>query len=492
MAKAINHLASFGASVISDDIFYDDEPYFNEGLITQAVDNVAAKGVFYTTAVGNVGHQAYTAPWRSTTGTIGAAFGGPITGTFFDFGGGNILQNFSVAPGGEVVLDLQWDAAFLEGGSSQPNFHVPQNIDAYVVTRDGTVIFATYANNNQNTNEAWQDVIFDNPPNSPLTSFALAIRLASGPAPTMIQWINQNGNDPFAAGEGAPTAFGHVLSNGAVAVGAVPYNSPRTPESVSTLGGNIPILFDVNGNRFSTPDLRQKPDIVAPDNVDVSFDIGMSAFDTDGDNWPNFTGTSAAAPQVGAAGALILQQAPGAKPAQITQHFKATALVIGVSPFDPTSGAGLLQLTPVSTGGGGPGGGGNPPDDQFDPNDTSERATNFGALNSSETFGPLSINLHNVNGHLIYAQDWWRWTAGHAGTFTATLSNIQAGFGDLHERIFRLLPDNSLQLLGSSTLTGGVATQSVSVQANAGDLLFVWVYGYNFAVGTYNLTVNLQ
>jgi hypothetical protein len=34
--------------------------------------------------------------------------------------------------------------------------------------------------------------------------------------------------------------------------------------------------------------------------------------------------------------------------------------------------------------------------------------------------------------------------------------------------------------------------QSVSVQANAGDQLFVWVYGYNFAVGTYNLTVSLQ
>jgi hypothetical protein len=493
MVNAINRLAGVGSRVISDDIAFADEPFFNDGLLSQAVNKVVSQGVFYTTAAGNDGHQAYAAPWRSTTGSIGAGSGQPVSGTFFDFGGGNILQNITVATGGLLRIDLQWDAAFLEGGSSQPNYQVPNTIEAYIVTRDGRFIFPTlFGNsNNQMTNEAMQFVVFVNPFIN-LTSFALAIRLARGPAPTMIRWVNFGGDDPMAAGEGAPTIFGHTEAAGAVTVGAVAYNFPRVPESYSAFGGNLPILFDANGNRLATPDIRQKPDIMAADNVDVSFDIGGGATDTDGDNWPNFQGTSAAASQVAAGGALILQQVPGAKPAQITQHFKATALVIGTPGFDPNSGSGVLQLTSVSTGGGGPGGSGNPPSDVFEPNDTSDVATSFGLLSGAQAYGPLTINLHNVGGNLVFDQDWYRWTAARTGTFTATLGNIQAGFGDLHERVFRLLPDNSLQLLGSSTLTGTVATQSVTVQANAGDMLFVWVFGFNFALGTYNLNVNLQ
>jgi len=519
MATAITSLAAGGSTSIADDVGFDDEPYFNDGLIAQAVDQVAAKGVFYDTAAGNTANQAFSAPWKSVTGM---ALGQPAT--FFDFGGPNIYQDFTVPTGGTVDIDLQWDDAFLEGGSSLPNFTVPTNLYAYVTTPTGTLV-QSFTSNSQNTGESMQDVYFTN--TSTTTNFALVIQLASGPAPGVIRWINQSeSNDPMATGEGAPTTYGHVVATGAVASGAVDYVNPTTPESFSALGGKIPILFNVNGKRLATPDIRDKPDLVAADDVDVSLDIGGGAADTDGDGWPNFSGTSATAGQVAAAAALIRQENPTATGAQIVQHFKSTTKVIGTPGFDTTSGAGLLQVTPfpptspppappppasppppppgtVGGTGGSPGGAptappiiSGPADDQFEPNDTSDTATNFGELIGTQTQTSLTLNGHLVSGHPVYDQDWYRWTMGAPGTFTATLSNIQASGGVFQERIFALMPDNSLQLLGTSPLTAAT-TQTVSATVSAGQSIFLWVYGVSFTpgsepVGYYNFSVSLQ
>jgi hypothetical protein len=133
-----------------------------------------------------------------------------------------------------------------------------------------------------------------------------------------------------------------------------------------------------------------------------------------------------------------------------------------------------------------------PPNDAFEPNDTSETATQFGVLVGAESFAPLSINIHTVNGHPVFDQDWYTWTAGITGTFTSTLSNIQANGGDINERLFVQLPNGSLELLNSSTLLGGVPTQTASINVQAGQHIYVWVYGYDFALGTYDLSVNLS
>ncbi len=76
-----------------------------------------------------------------------------------------------------------------------------------------------------------------------------------------------------------------------------------------------------------------------------------------------------------------------------------------------------------------------------------------------------------------------------AGVFNVTLSNITAN-GDIHVRVFRLNPNTTLTELGNSTLTG-VTSQSVSVGVSAGQAIFVWVYGFNFAEGFYDMTVSL-
>src|SRR6202041_4063081 len=87
-------------------------------------------------------------------------------------------------------------------------------------------------------------------------------------------------------------------------------------------GGGDPILFDASGPRRSPPVIRQKPQIVGPDAVNDTF-LGYSVTlhstipgcDNDA-SLPTFFGTSAGAPHVAGAAALVMQANPAVSAAQ--------------------------------------------------------------------------------------------------------------------------------------------------------------------------------
>ena len=54
-ASNINALVAQGVKVIADDIFYIDEPFFQDGVVSQAVDAAKAAGVTYLASAGNRG-----------------------------------------------------------------------------------------------------------------------------------------------------------------------------------------------------------------------------------------------------------------------------------------------------------------------------------------------------------------------------------------------------------------------------------------------------
>jgi hypothetical protein len=76
-ATGIGALATAGAKVIADDVGYFDEPFFQDGIIAQAVDAAEAQGVAYFSAAGNDGSQSYenTTPVFSTLSSSGSNAG---------------------------------------------------------------------------------------------------------------------------------------------------------------------------------------------------------------------------------------------------------------------------------------------------------------------------------------------------------------------------------------------------------------------------------
>lgn len=116
-AQGIRNLAAAGCNIIVDDIFYYAEPYFQDGAIAQAVDDVTANGsVTYFSSAGNHARSSYQRTFNSA-GLQNLPGYGP--GTPHNFGGGDIYQRFTLPANSTVRIGFQWDDPFasVSGGS---------------------------------------------------------------------------------------------------------------------------------------------------------------------------------------------------------------------------------------------------------------------------------------------------------------------------------------------------------------------------------------
>jgi subtilisin family serine protease len=88
------------------------------------------------------------------------------------------------------------------------------------------------------------------------------------------------------------------------------------------------------------PQIRLKPEIVAPDGTNTTF---FGEREVEFDRFPNFFGTSAAAPHAAAVAALMLQAVPSTTPQRVYELLQTTAIDMGTQGFDFDSGFGLIQ-----------------------------------------------------------------------------------------------------------------------------------------------------
>ena len=456
-ADGIRALSAVGCQVIVDDVTYLNSPIYNEGRVALAIDEVVfTNGNFYCGAAGNQADNGYRGMWNSINSSIA---GGSITGTFMDFGG-SPYQRVTIEPQVDATFSIKWDAAYLEGGSVQPNFQVPNTVYAYLVDLSNDTVVATSTFDNQNTDMAWQAMAYTNSGSG--NNFGLAYQLVAGPAPTRLGWTGYVTAPAgvsdllFPQGGGGCSISNTALAKGSVAVAAVDWRTPTTPESFTSFGGPLEFLFDAAGNRLATPYTFYKPQITAPDGVSTS----VSGFDP-------FYGTSAAAPQVAAVAALIWGNQPNLSRDQLTFHLYATAIDLYTPGQDDLTGAGLIQAFPVSS-------------DAFGTGDISNNsltAWHLGVVGSSPVISPY-LDISNQAGLPDY--DWFTVRAGKAGKLN--LRMIQGSSGSLEVRFFTLDQNMHLVERASSTKPNQFF-RTISMDVFANELVYIEVKGRNSAYG---------
>lgn len=121
---APNAVDGFKADVIVDDIIYPGEPFFQDGIVAQAVDQVAAAGVAYFSSAGNrAATESYdskprivpgnSASWAGTNLDFSEVDPALYAGGFHDFDAGrgvDVAQTIDFFPGN--VLVFQWNEPF--------------------------------------------------------------------------------------------------------------------------------------------------------------------------------------------------------------------------------------------------------------------------------------------------------------------------------------------------------------------------------------------
>jgi hypothetical protein len=266
-----------------------------------------------------------------------------------------------MVPGEFVAIVVEWDQPYVTGAPASGGS--TSSIDVCItgatgndVIDNGNLQARTCSGGSTLHQDPVQVMIVDNPANaagnSTTETLNIQVGVVSGTSPGRVKVVVEDDGagsqiTQFATNSG--TLQGHPGSADAAAVGAAFF--PNTIscgaaapllENFSSAGGD-PILFDVAGNRLATSVTRQKPDFVGPDGGNdtfLGFTIAGTGF-TDNSNvtecannssFPNFFGTSAAAPHVASIAALLLQADPALTPAQIYSVLQQSTAPMGALP----------------------------------------------------------------------------------------------------------------------------------------------------------------
>ena len=371
-AKGIRELAAAGCNIIVDDIIYFAEPFFQDGIVAQAADEVVkSNNVSYFSAAGNQARSSYQAGYKDSGVNI------PNYGQAHDFGGGDIRQRITIPAGGSFRIALQWDDPFFSV-SGPPGAQTDIDILVYSTTT-GALLNGSFGDNLEG--DPFEFVSYVNTGNAPI-SIDIAIVKYAGPDPGILKWVNFGSRTVTVEHDTqSSTLYGHSNSARVISVGAAAYfNTPAFNPALSTAvvegfssAGGTPVLFTTTGQRINgaVGVTRQKPDIIAVDGGNTTFFPPAGGFEPDGfpnffgilasaphaasdfepDGFPNFFGTSAAAPHAAGVAALMQQKAAnGLAPDRVLSLMKATALDMDdpLTPhfdagFDFRTGYGFIQ-----------------------------------------------------------------------------------------------------------------------------------------------------
>jgi Subtilase family len=339
-------LRAAGADVLVDDITYLDDPFYQPGPASVAIEQARADGAAYFSSAGNFNvnidgqpRGSWEAPnWRATP--CPSALQAGYTSCMNFAGATETARNslpMRVLPGGRLTIDLQW---------AQPWFGVETDLDMFL-SSGGSVIAAAQEENNgpTGTQKPFEALGIRNTGTTAADVTLTIAKWGEGPDPGPVKFVMVRGNVSSVGATApedrfGPTIIGHNGAAAAMSVAAVPASNSSLVESFSSRGPVTHYFGPVNGDtpaaELAQASTLAKPDIAASDGTVTTF------FPPSASGVSRFFGTSAAAPHAAAVAALEMEAAPEATVDEIYDAQRDTARQVGSSGAD-TQGAGLVD-----------------------------------------------------------------------------------------------------------------------------------------------------
>jgi len=273
------------------------------GYINDKVSQAVSSGIVWSNAAGNSANKHWMGNWTSSDGDWWNDFSqSPFDET----------NTFAASAGNPIDIQLKWDDPFGASGN-----------DYDLCLLNSSLAIIVCSENRQDGDDYPVERIVRTAPYT--GTYHIGIwRYSATRGPLFHLYVYPSTPQYVVAGRSLsiPADNSHAIT-----VGAVPWNNPDSIESFSSQG--------------PTEDGRVKPDLVAPDGVSTA-------------TYGTFYGTSAAAPHVAGAAALVKQAFPCFSPAEIKSSLEANVVDLGPGGKDNIYGAGRLSLgsppSPCDTG----------------------------------------------------------------------------------------------------------------------------------------------
>jgi len=296
---AVDWMISQGVDVISCSMGnFLGGPGNGTGDYCDAVANARANGILWAQAIGNHSLRHWQGNFNDTDADWA-----------HEFDGADISNAIWVTEGYTIVAQLKWNDTW---GSSGNDY------DLYLCDGVGAIIWSS-----TDTQDGDDNPVEGFSCTAPYTGYHhLVIVGYESPAVRNLHLYSFYHDLQY---QTPSSSFGVPAdSPDALTVGAVNYATPSTLEDFSSQG--------------PTDDGRTKPDLVAPDGVSTATYGPVG-----------FPGTSASAPHVAGAAALVCQQYPSYTPAQVQSFLESRAVELGAPGKDNLYGSGRLDLGACDT-----------------------------------------------------------------------------------------------------------------------------------------------
>jgi PGF-pre-PGF domain-containing protein len=296
--NAVDYAISQDVDIISMSMVFLSGPYNGTGKIDAIVDKATSKGIIWVNSAGNYAQHHWEGNYTEKTILINSE-----TWNVHDFGNGDETNSFYANEGDVIEGILSWN----EWPRSS------QDYELFLANEDLRLIVYLSGNPQNGTQEPSEIINYIVP-----TPGHYGFIIAKYDANKAVRFELYSPNHDLEYKNESSSLGLPADKNEVIAVGATKWSD----DSLETFSSQGP-----------TNDGRIKPDIVAPDGVSTS---------TYGSN--GFLGTSASAPHVAGAAALLLQQNSSISADQLKQALESGAKDLGKPGKDNLFGAGRIDI----------------------------------------------------------------------------------------------------------------------------------------------------